>query len=190
MVDEQRELQMNVGKAMDVLQKDYPYFLRRAPDYSIYHDSISMKASDGQIQLSKLPSYKQAFGITRTMLSLLYDVDRSVVQSRMVYDSPRTQIRVSFNAMLVPKLGLNSLGGKTVHVDGISVYSIDLSSTLREDEQGNLSRNDGAGKIVEHRVERLLVNGLPLQPPYLNAFGMEMMSGQHAGALAGAGAWS
>jgi len=150
------------------------------PDYSIYHDSISMKASDGQIQLSKLPSYKQAFGI----------VDRSVVQSRMVYDSPRTQIRVSFNAMLVPKLGLNSLGGKTVHVDGISVYSIDLSSTLREDEQGNLSRNDGAGKIVEHRVERLLVNGLPLQPPYLNAFGMEMMSGQHAGALAGAGAWS
>lgn len=232
MVDEQRELQMNVGKAMDVLQKDYPYFLRRAPgetsscsslfhanrksrchrfsffrrssyrarhffspscptpDYSIYHDSISLKASDGQIQLSKLSSYKQALGITRTMLSLLYDVDRSVVQSRMVYDSPRTQIRVSFNAMLVPKLGLNSLGGKTVHVDGISVYSVDLSSTLREDEHGNLSRNDGAGKIVEHRVERLLVNGLPLQPPYLSAFGLEMMSGQHAGALAGAGAWS
>jgi hypothetical protein len=31
MVNEQRELQMNVGKAMDVLTKDYPYFLRRAP---------------------------------------------------------------------------------------------------------------------------------------------------------------
>lgn len=31
MVDEQRELQMNVGKAMDVLRNDYPYFLRRAP---------------------------------------------------------------------------------------------------------------------------------------------------------------
>lgn len=31
MVDEQRELQMNVGKAMDVLRKDYPYFLKRAP---------------------------------------------------------------------------------------------------------------------------------------------------------------
>ncbi len=150
-----------------------------------------MKSSDGHVQLSTLSSYKKAFGITRTMLSLLYDVDRSVVQSRMVYDSPRTQIRVSFNAMLVPKLGLlNSLGGKTVHVDGISVYSIDLSSTLREDEVGNLSRNDGAGKVVEHRVERLLVNGLPLQPPYLNAFGLEMMSGQQAGALAGAGAWS
>ena len=124
------------------------------------------------------------------MLSLLYDVDRSVVQSRMVYNSPRAQIRVSFNAMLVPKLGLNSLGGKTVRVDGISVYSINLASTLRKDKQGNLSRNDGAGKIVEHRIKRLLINGLPLQPPYLRAFGMEMMSGQHAGALAGAGAWS
>ena len=161
------------------------------PDYSIYHDSISLKASDGQIQLPKLPLYKKAFGITRTMLPLFYDVDQSVVQSRMVYDSPRAQIRVSFNAMLVLKLGLNSLGGKTVHVNGILVYSIDLSSTLREDEQGNLSRNEGAGKIVEHHIERLLVNSLPLQPPYLSAFGMEMrMSGQHAGALAGAGAWS
>ena len=133
------------------------------PDYSIYHDSISLKASDGQIQLPKLPLYKKAFGITRTMLPLFYDVDQSVVQSRMVYDSPRAQIRVSFNAMLVLKLGLNSLGGKTVHVNGILVYSIDLSSTLREDEQGNLSRNEGAGKIVEHHIERLLVNSLPLQ---------------------------
>ena len=31
MVDEQRQLQMNVGKAMDTLRKDYPYFLKRSP---------------------------------------------------------------------------------------------------------------------------------------------------------------
>lgn len=31
MVDEQREFQMNVGKAMDVLKGDYPYFLKRSP---------------------------------------------------------------------------------------------------------------------------------------------------------------
>lgn len=30
-VDEHRELQMNVGKAMDVLKRDYPDFLRRRP---------------------------------------------------------------------------------------------------------------------------------------------------------------
>ncbi|KAL9186687.1 hypothetical protein ACHAXT_005925 [Thalassiosira profunda] len=189
MVDEQRELQMNVGKAMDVLRKDYPMFLKRAPDYSIYHDSISLKASDGQVQLSKLDSYKKAFGITRTMLSLLYDTDRSVVQSRMVYDSTRTQIRVSFNAMLVPKLGALTMG-RTVHVDGISVYSVDLSPTMKEDERGNLSKNEGAGRIVEHRIEKLLVNGAPLAPPYFGAFGLEALTAQRAGALAGAGAWS
>ena len=31
MVNEQLELQMNVGKAMDTLRKDYPDFLKRAP---------------------------------------------------------------------------------------------------------------------------------------------------------------
>ena len=31
MVDENRELQMNVGKALDTLRKDYPDFLKRAP---------------------------------------------------------------------------------------------------------------------------------------------------------------
>ncbi|KAL7445749.1 hypothetical protein ACHAXH_008157, partial [Discostella pseudostelligera] len=87
MVDEQRQLQMNVGKAMDTLRKDYPYFLKRSPDYSIYHDSITLSSSDGQIQLSKLSSYRKAFGIIRTMSSLLYDTDRSVIQSRMIYDA-------------------------------------------------------------------------------------------------------
>lgn len=186
MVDEQQELQLNVGRAMDTLRKDYPYFLKRAPDYSIYHDNIALTAKNGEIQLSKLSSYKKAFGVMRTVLGLLYDTDKSVIQNRMVYDSTRTQIRVSFNAMLVPKLqGV----GRTVHVDGISVYSIDLSSTMREDENGNLERNEGAGKIVEHRIEKLLVNGAALQPPYFNAFGqLEMLAGQQ-GQLAGAGVW-
>eukprot|EP00585_Thalassiosira_rotula_P007936 CAMPEP_0196133354 /NCGR_PEP_ID=MMETSP0910-20130528/2609_1 /TAXON_ID=49265 /ORGANISM="Thalassiosira rotula, Strain GSO102" /LENGTH=260 /DNA_ID=CAMNT_0041393069 /DNA_START=131 /DNA_END=910 /DNA_ORIENTATION=- len=180
MVNEQRELQMNVGKAMDVLRKDYPYFLKRAPDYSIYHDSVSLSASDGKIQLSKLSSYKKAFGMMRTMLPLIYDADRSVIQSRMVYDATKTQIRVSFNAMLVPKAGYMGMQGKTVHVDGISVYSIDLSPTTK----------GGEGKIIEHRIEKMLVNGAALQPPYFNAFGMEMMTGQQqGGTLAGAGAW-
>lgn len=121
------------------------------------------------------------------MLSLLYDTDKSIIQSRMVYDSTRTQIRVSFNARLVPKI---IRGARTVHVDGISVYSLDLSSTTRKDtETGKLIKNNGAGKILEHRIDKLLVNGNPLQPPYFNAFGLELMS-PHGGALVGAGAWS
>ena len=115
------------------------------------------------------------FGVLRTMLGFLYDADKSVIQSRMVYDPTRTQIRVSFNAMLEPKLG-----GKAMHVDGISVYSVDLAPTTR----------GGEGKVVEHRVEKMLVNGAALQPPYLNAFGFEMAPGPQGGTLAGAGSWS
>lgn len=184
MVDEQRELQMNVGKAMDTLRKDYPYFLKQAPDYSIYHDNISLKAHDGQIQLSKLTSYKKALGLGRSALSLVYDADRSIIQSRMIYDPTRTELRVSYNAMLVPKI--MGVTGRTVHVDGISVYSFDLSASV--DREGN--KNEGAGKIREHRIEKLLVNGAALQPPYFNNFGLEALVGQRTGALVGAGAWS
>jgi hypothetical protein len=142
-------------------------------------------------------------GITRTMVSLLYDTQASVIQSRSMYDSSRTQIRISFNILLVPKTSgswttvaaSSIVGNRAVHVDGISVYTFDLSSSLREDEVGNISRNECAGKIVEHRIESLLINGTPLQPPYFNTFGIELVSssgrgGKTAGALVGAGAWS
>mmetsp|Transcript_19971 Transcript_19971/g.30428 ORF Transcript_19971/g.30428 Transcript_19971/m.30428 type:complete len:267 (-) Transcript_19971:75-875(-) len=184
MVDEQRELQMNVGKAMDTLRKDYPDFLSRTPDYSLYHENISLKASDGQIQLSKLTSYKKALGLVRSALSLVYDADRSIIQSRMVYDPTRTELRVSYNAMLVPKI--MGVTGRTVHVDGISIYAFDLSASV--DREGK--KNEGAGKIREHRIEKLLVNGAAMQPPYFNNFGLEALVGQRSGALVGAGAWS
>eukprot|EP00970_Alexandrium_tamarense_P000089 scaffold15_cov194-Alexandrium_tamarense.AAC.16 len=123
------------------------------------------------------------------MLSLLYDPDRSVIQNRMVYDSTRCQIRVSFNAMLVPKqmigiggaFGSVGLLGRTVHLDGISVYSMDVAPIV--DKSTGL-RREGGGKIIEHRIEKLLVNGAALQPPYFNAFVMGSGGGQ--GALVGA----
>ena len=135
---------------------------------------MTFSASDGQVQLHNLGSYKQMVGVVRRALAFLYDADKSVVQSRMVYDPARTQIRVSFNAALAPKLG------GTVHVDGVSVYSLDLAPASR----------GGEGKVVAHRVERLLVNGAELRPPYLNAFGLAAVKEQRVGALAGAGAWT
>jgi len=77
--------------------------------------------------------------------------------------------------------------GKPLHVDGISVYSFDLSSST---DRTTGKVNEGAGKIREHRIEKLLVNGAPLAPPYFNNSVLEMLVGQRAGALAGAGAWS
>jgi len=55
---------------------------------------------------------------------------------------------MSFNVMLVPKVMGNRRNA--LYVDGISVYKMDAKS----------------GKIVEHRVENLLMNNIPVRPPY------------------------
>ena len=112
----------------------------------------------------------------------------------MVYDPTKQQIRVSFNANLTPKI----LGGRIMHVDGISVYSIDLSKRVHHQTSppSTTTKNneEERGKIIEHRIEKLLVNGTPLHPPYFNVFGLEdlmVSNGQYgSGALVGAGAWS
>lgn len=96
----------------------------------------------------------------------------------MVYDSTRCQIRISFNAQLVPKNVL----ARRVYIDGISVYSLDMKPIVKD----GVRREDG-GKIIEHKIEKMLVNGVGMRPPYLGVFGLEGVQG---GALAGAGAWS
>lgn len=66
----------------------------------------------------------------------------------MVYDFARSSIRISWHAVLVPKIA--PLGGKPLYVDGISNYELDRSS----------------GMITEHRIENLLINNRPVAPPY------------------------
>ena len=64
----------------------------------------------------------------------------------MVYDFARSSIRVSWHAVLVPKVPL----GRPLHIDGISMYRLDPSS----------------GKIVEHKFENLVINNSQVMPPY------------------------
>jgi hypothetical protein len=149
------------------------------PDYSIYSDSVSLTSSTTPLT-KDLVSYKNAFAISRSFLTLLYDPDRSTIQSRMVYDSVRCKIRISFNAELVPRNVL----ARRVYIDGISVYSFDLTPTIVDGE-----KTEG-GKIVKHRIEKMLVNGRGVQPPYLSGFGLEAFGMSGSGALVGAGAWS
>ena len=78
----------------------------------------------------------------------------------MVYDFARQSIRISWNAILVPKVVGNRRNA--LYVDGISIYKMDSKS----------------GKIVEHRVERMLINNIPVRPPYgvLSALRDELLS--------------
>ena len=82
------------------------------------------------------------------------------MQSRMVYDFARQSIRMSWNAVIVPKVVGNRRNA--LYVDGISIYKMDSKS----------------GKIVEHRVEKMLINNIPIEPPYdvLTALREELMN--------------
>jgi len=64
----------------------------------------------------------------------------------MVYDFCRSSIRISWHAVLIPKVPL----GRPLHVDGCSYYQLNLDT----------------GKINEHKLERLVMNNTPVVPPY------------------------
>lgn len=116
-------------------------------DFSIYHDEITVLDPSG-VQLTGLKNYKNSFGFLQTIVRFFYNTAESCVQSRMVYDFARQSIRISWNVVLVPKVVGNRRNA--LYVDGISIYKMDSKS----------------GKIVEHKVEKLLVNNIPVTPPY------------------------
>mmetsp|Transcript_5168 Transcript_5168/g.6677 ORF Transcript_5168/g.6677 Transcript_5168/m.6677 type:complete len:246 (+) Transcript_5168:122-859(+) len=147
MATERRNYEMNLGRAMDVLRKDYPYMLHKMPDFSIYNDDISVRDPTG-VQLSGLTNYKNSFSFLQTLVKFIYNTKESEVRSRMMYDFARQSIRISWNAVLVPKVVGNRRNA--MYVDGISIYKMDSNS----------------GKIIEHTVDKLLINNTPVQPPY------------------------
>ena len=146
-VDERREFEINLGRAMDTLRKDYPHLLYRAPDFSIYHEDINVVDPSG-VQLTGLKSYKQSFRFIQSVVGLFYDKDKSFVSHRMIYDWARGSIRMSWNAVIVPKVVGNRRNA--LYLDGVSMYKLDPES----------------GKIVEHKIENLILNNTPLSPPY------------------------
>jgi hypothetical protein len=136
-------------------------------DFSIYDEKISVIDPSG-VQLTGLDKYKSSFAFFQTFISFWFSA-RSSLQFRMVYDFPRSSIRISWNAVLVPKVL-----GRPFYVDGISYYQLDRVS----------------GKIIEHRVEKLMINNTPVAPPYgiLSILQQDLLGvGRPVGVPAGAG---
>eukprot|EP00978_Attheya_sp_CCMP212_P048241 scaffold491363_cov39-Attheya_sp.AAC.1 len=144
--DERREFEMKLGKAVDTLRKDYPAMLTKNPDYTIYHGDLEVVDPSG-VKLHGLKNYKNAFMLIHAVINLFYCPERSLLTFRLVYDHARNNIRVSWNAELVPKLIFGGVK-TTLHVDGISVYVMEKTT----------------GLITQHRVERLLINDAHVRP--------------------------
>jgi Uncharacterized conserved protein (DUF2358) len=123
----------------------YTTALIKQPDFSIYHDEIRVIDPSG-VQLRGLEKYKSAFAFLQTFTKFWFrSTSSSSIQFRMVYDFCRSSIRISWHIVLVSKFVPRPL-----HIDGISYYQLDVDS----------------GKIIEHKIETLIVNNTPIQPPY------------------------
>eukprot|EP00554_Chaetoceros_debilis_P008164 CAMPEP_0194081184 /NCGR_PEP_ID=MMETSP0149-20130528/7046_1 /TAXON_ID=122233 /ORGANISM="Chaetoceros debilis, Strain MM31A-1" /LENGTH=489 /DNA_ID=CAMNT_0038763065 /DNA_START=119 /DNA_END=1588 /DNA_ORIENTATION=+ len=145
--EKQREFELALGKALDTIKLDYPKLLTTDPDFSIYHNDIEVIDPSG-VTLHSIDSYKASFQFLHMVIKLFYCHEKSGLTFRLVYDCARKNIRVSWNAELVPR---QLYGGvrNILHVDGISVYEFDRES----------------GLINRHRVEHLLVNDAPVKAP-------------------------
>jgi len=141
--DPNSEYEIMIGRVLDSLKTDYPNILVEDPDYSIYSDSIFAKDPSG-FTLNGLNNYKQAFALVHTVVNVFYSPEESLLTFKMIHDQCHKNIRVSWNAEVVPK---PIFGGtkKPLHVNGISVYELNMK-----------------GKVQQHHVQNLLINNQPL----------------------------
>jgi len=144
--ERQNEFKMAVGRAIDTLRSDYPDILTKSPDFSIYHDDIEVVDPSG-VTLHGLRDYKFSFRIVHALVQFFYCPSDSTLTFRLMYDSNRNSVRVSWNAVLIPR---SIYGGQRneLHVDGISVYEVGRES----------------GLIHRHHIEHLLLNDTPVSP--------------------------
>jgi len=171
---EQQEFDIMIGRALDTLRKDYPEMLTKDPDFSIYHTQIEAVDPKG-ITLHSLKSYKTSFQFLHTLIKFFYCPDESGLTFRLVYDCARKSIRVSWNAILVPRSIYGGIRNQ-LHVDGISVYEFDRES----------------GLINQHRVEHLLINDAPVEAPQgiFRAIAGEAMVGLNGPDAEGVPVWN
>lgn len=143
---DRKEFEMQVGRAMDTLRDDYPDILVKDLDYSIYHSDLELIDPSG-VHLHGLRNYENAIRLVHTMVGIFYCPDQSDLKFRMCFDKARQNIRIHWNARVVPKA---IFGGykTTLHVDGISIYELDRMS----------------GNITQHRLERLVMNDDQVSP--------------------------
>ena len=92
-MDSEQEFEINLGKAVDTLKKDYPNLLTKNPNWEIYHDELDVIDPSG-VSLHGLNSYKKAFFFIHGVVKMFYCSEKSGLTSiRLGYDWARKCIR-------------------------------------------------------------------------------------------------
>ena len=145
----ENEYQLNLGRAIDTLRRDYPSMLRDEPDFSIFSPNIRL--CDKDRCLEGLNAYTRVFDVLRFMRNTTMVHDE--IGTRVVVEDGT--IRVRWNARLTMSTPFGSLpfinnrdeaGRPIVFVDGVSAYEVNET-----------------GFIFSHRLEDVEVTPPELQ---------------------------
>ena len=154
---EARPLQYNIRNNLNesnylshFITSTFPLFINfkfqfKNTDYSIYHEDITVVDPSG-VQLTGIDNYKSSIKFLQQFVNFWFQTEQNDIQFRLVYDFARSSVKVSWHAVLEPKMPM----GKPLHVDGISMYRLETES----------------GKIIEHKFETMSINNTPIVPPY------------------------
>jgi len=133
----ENEYQLNLGKAIDTLRRDYPHAMRAAPDFSVFTDDIQLTGVN-RVGLDGLQRYKRVFDVLRFLRNTTMVHDE--VGARLVVSDGK--IRVRWNAKLtmnapfgaLPGLARDEAGRPLVYVDGVSVYEVNSKGNIFKHE--------------------------------------------------------
>lgn len=147
----ENEYQLNLGRAIDTLRRDYPNILSIEPDFTIFSKNIRLSGDSSERKVEGLKAYKRVFEVLRFMRNTTM-VHDEIGTRVVVHDGT---IRVRWNAKLtmqtafgaLPGLGTRDESGRPlVFVDGVSVYEVNAT-----------------GFIFSHRLEDIEVTPPELQ---------------------------
>jgi len=104
-----------------------PHLLLLFTDFSVYAPDLEVVDPSG-VKIHGVKNYKNAFRLVHTVVNLFYCPERSLLTFRLVYDWARNEIRVSWNAEVVPKAifgGTNTLvSARGLRTFGTKFYAV------------------------------------------------------------------
>lgn len=135
------DFELNLGRCVDSLRSDFPEFMDRELDWSIYARDLEVVDPSG-VRVSGLPAFKQVMSAIRMIRKVAFD-DASLT-FRLRYDWVGKRLIVQWYSNWLWK-GSRSL----LHVDAVSYFDL----------------NDD-GLVDRHHIDRVIVNGKDATPPY------------------------
>jgi hypothetical protein len=147
------EYELNLGKCLDTLQQEVPYFAEREFSWDIYTRDISFGDPTGE-KIRGIKAYQTFFSTLRALRSIMYS-DVQVTKNKIRYDWNGKRIIVRWQSTWTMK-GAR----KPAYVDAVSYLSL----------------ND-KGLIYKHELDNVNINGQDVNPNYAAGFvGMQELA--------------